>query len=125
MESLDARPAANGNRFEGPATSGHGSPDEQRVTPEFALAPPSVSLPKGGGAIRGIDEKFAVNPATGTGSISVPIAATSGRQGFGPDLALSYDSGFGNGAFGLGWRLSLPRSGPQRYARLALSRQSC
>jgi Salmonella virulence plasmid 65kDa B protein len=31
-----------------------------------------------------------------------------GRQGFGPDLTLSYDSGFGNGAFGLGWRLSLP-----------------
>ena len=29
---------------------------------------PSLSLPKGGGAIRGIGEKFAANPVTGTGS---------------------------------------------------------
>ncbi len=26
---------------------------------------PSISLPKGGGAIRGIGEKFAANPVTG------------------------------------------------------------
>lgn len=30
---------------------------------------PTVSLPKGGGAIRGMGEKFAANPVTGTGSI--------------------------------------------------------
>jgi hypothetical protein len=30
---------------------------------------PSISLPKGGGAIRGIGEKFAANPVTGTGLI--------------------------------------------------------
>src|SRR4051812_5378382 len=47
---------------------------------------PSLSLPKGGGAIRGIGEKFGVNPATGTGSHSVPIASTPGRSGFGPQL---------------------------------------
>ena len=29
-------------------------------------------------------------------------------SGFGPQLALSYDSGTGNGPFGLGWSLSLP-----------------
>ena len=69
---------------------------------------PSISLPKGGGAIRGIGEKFAANPVTGTGSMSVPIAISSGRSGFGPQLSLSYDSGAGNGAFGLGWNLSLP-----------------
>ena len=66
------------------------------------------SLPKGGGAIRGIGEKFAANPVTGTGSMSVPIAASPGRSGFGPQLSLSYDSGAGNGGFGLGWNLSLP-----------------
>ena len=38
-------------------------------------APPSISLPKGGGATRGMGEKFAANPVTGTGSINVPIAA--------------------------------------------------
>src|SRR5688572_16071833 len=71
-------------------------------------AAPSISLPKGGGAIRGIGEKFAANPVTGTGSMSVPIATSPGRSGFGPQLSLSYDSGAGNGPFGLGWSLSLP-----------------
>jgi RHS repeat-associated protein len=71
-------------------------------------AAPSISLPKGGGAIRGIDEKFAANPATGSGSITIPIALSPGRSGFGPQLALSYDSGSGNSAFGFGWNLALP-----------------
>jgi hypothetical protein len=70
--------------------------------------PPSISLPKGGGAIRGMGEKFATNPVTGTGSMSVPIATSPGRSGFGPQLSLSYDSGAGNGPFGLGWNLALP-----------------
>src|SRR3954468_25052732 len=69
---------------------------------------PSVSLPKGGGAIRGIGEKFAANPVTGTGSTQVPLSVSSGRSGFNPELTLSYDSGAGNGQFGLGWSLSLP-----------------
>ena len=72
------------------------------------FAAPSISLPKGGGAIRGIGEKFAANPVTGTGSMTVPIAVSPGRSGFGPQLSLSYDSGAGNGPFGLGWNLSLP-----------------
>lgn len=65
-------------------------------------------MPKGGGAIRGIGEKFAANPVTGTGSLTVPIYASPGRSGFGPQLSLSYDSGAGNGAFGFGWSLALP-----------------
>ena len=39
-----------------------------------------MSLPKGGGAIRGIGEKFAANPVTGTGSMSVPIATSPGYK---------------------------------------------
>ncbi len=69
---------------------------------------PTLSLPKGGGAIQGIGEKFQANPVTGTGSMSVPIAISPGRSGFAPQLALSYDSGSGNGAFGLGWDVGLP-----------------
>ncbi|MCX9012795.1 MAG: hypothetical protein OIN66_16965 [Candidatus Methanoperedens sp.] len=69
---------------------------------------PSISLPKGGGAIRGIGEKFAANPVTGTGSMTVPIFTSPGRSGFGPQLSLSYDSGLGNGPFGFGWSLPLP-----------------
>jgi Salmonella virulence plasmid 65kDa B protein len=67
-----------------------------------------VSLPKGGGAIRGIDEKFSVSQATGTSSVSIPVFTSPARQGFGPQLTLSYDSGVGNGPFGLGWTLALP-----------------
>jgi len=73
-----------------------------------APTPAAISLPKGGGAIRGMGEKFAANPVTGTGSMTVPIATSPGRSGFGPQLSLSYDSGAGNGPYGFGWSLSLP-----------------
>ena len=69
---------------------------------------PTPTLPKGGGAIKGIGEKFAANPVTGTGSMTIPIATSPGRSGFGPELNLSYDSGSGNGEFGFGWNLALP-----------------
>src|SRR6266540_266758 len=75
---------------------------------ERRLTAPSISQPKGGGAIHGMGEKFAANPVTGTGSMSVPLATSPGRAGFGPQLSLSYDSGAGNGPFGFGWSLSLP-----------------
>lgn len=75
---------------------------------QYQSSAPVLSLPKGGGAIRGIGEKFAANPVTGTGSMSVPIATSPGRSGFGPQLTLTYDSGAGNGPFGFGWSLSLP-----------------
>ena len=68
----------------------------------------AISLPKGGGAIKGIGEKFAANPVTGTGSLTVPIFTSPGRSGFSPQLSLSYDSGSGNGPFGFGWQLSIP-----------------
>jgi RHS repeat-associated protein len=70
--------------------------------------PPTISLPKGGGAIRGIGEKFGSNLVTGGGSMSVPIATSPGRSGFGPQLSISYDSAAGNGMFGFGWSISLP-----------------
>jgi YD repeat-containing protein len=81
---------------------------ERGTDKSYYAPPPAVSLPKGGGAIKGMGEKFAANPVTGTGSMSVPIATSPGRSGFGPQLSLSYDSGAGNGIFGLGWNLSLP-----------------
>jgi Salmonella virulence plasmid 65kDa B protein len=69
---------------------------------------PTISLPSGGGAIRGIDEKVSVTLATGTASLGVTVPTTACRHGFGADLTLSYDSGSGNGPFGLGWRLGVP-----------------
>ena len=71
-------------------------------------AAPSVTLPKGGGAIRDIGEKFSVSAATGTAGLTVPVATSPGRAGFGPSLSLDYDSGAGNSPFGLGWHVSLP-----------------
>src|SRR5260370_1360490 len=95
------------------APTGRSSPASSNTSaysPGFqAVQPPSISLPKGGGAIHGIGEKFAANPVTGTGSLTVPIYASPGRSGFGPQLSLSYDSGSGNGPFGFGWSLALPR----------------
>lgn len=49
----------------GPAHS-----SSQQTSP---FTPPQINLPKGGGAIRGIDEKFAANPITGTGSLTVTM----------------------------------------------------
>ncbi|KAG4442598.1 hypothetical protein IFR05_001928 [Cadophora sp. M221] len=64
---------------------------------------PAISMPKGGGAIRSIGERFQANALTGTATINIPIATTPGRGGFGPSLELTYDSGNGNGPFGFGW----------------------
>jgi RHS repeat-associated protein len=90
----------------GPAA---GRPVASTAQAESATSPlPSVALPKGGGAIRGIGEKFAPSPATGTGALTVPIATSPGRGAFAVALQLSYGSGSGNGPFGLGWQLSTP-----------------
>jgi len=91
-----------------PAGETSGSADVGQADRPQQLKAPELSLPKGGGAIRGIGEKFAANPVTGTGSMTVPILTSPGRSGFGPRLSLSYDSGAGNGPFGFGWSLALP-----------------
>src|SRR5271165_518130 len=70
---------------------------------------PQISLPKGGGAIRGIGEKFSANPVSGAGSSTVPICVSPGRSGFAPQLELSYNSGAGDSPFGFGWSISLPQ----------------
>jgi RHS repeat-associated protein len=83
--------------------------ERQQGAPNKApFAVPSIGLPKGGGAIRGIGEKFDTNPVTGTGSMTVPIPTSVSRSELGPNLSLSYDSGAGNGPFGFGWTLSVP-----------------
>src|SRR4029077_18383316 len=78
--------------------------------PETAspFAAPQISLPKGGGAIRGLGEKFKTNPANGTATLTIPVPLSKSRGEFQPALALSYSSGSGNGPYGLGWTLGLP-----------------
>ncbi len=87
--------------------SGASAPDGADATPGKGSLP-VLSLPKGGGAIRGIGEKFAANPVTGTGAMTIPVSASLGRSGFGPELALTYNSGTGNGPFGFGWSMAMP-----------------
>lgn len=80
---------------------------DQGKTESNAIEVPSIALPKGGGAIKGIDEKLSVNAVNGTASFAVPLPVAQAR-GLSPALSLAYNSGAGNGVFGLGWSLSSP-----------------
>ena len=92
-----------------PRLSGKASqPTSSKVGQQDFASVPVLSLPKGGGAIRGIGEKFAANQVAGTGTMSVPVYVSQGRSGYAPQLAVSYDSGSGNSPFGFGWSLALP-----------------
>jgi hypothetical protein len=84
-----------------------GSTDSSGSLTGFLLAPPSIAVPRGGGAVRSIGEKFFVNGTTGTSTLSIPLAASAGRSGSGPQPVLRYDSSNGNGPFGFGWRLDV------------------
>ena len=68
---------------------------------------PTLDLPKGGGAVRGLDEKLATNPVTGSATLTIPLPASQARA-LTPSLALTYDSSAGNGPFGVGISLTLP-----------------
>jgi hypothetical protein len=65
--------------------SSPGSISDTGSKESFQVSAPSISLPKGGSAIPGIGEKFGANPVTGTGSMTVPIATSSGCSGLGPN----------------------------------------
>jgi len=85
------------------ANSNNQNPNNQKNT--LAVEIPSIELPRGGGAIKGIDEKFLVNAVNGTASLNIPIPVPVAR-GFTPGITLTYNSGSGNGIFGMGWSLS-------------------
>jgi RHS repeat-associated protein len=82
----------------------HNNVSNKKETNSIEL--PAISLPKGGGAIRNIDEKFSVNAVNGTAGITIPLPVSPAR-GYTPALSLTYNSGSGNGIFGLGWQLNL------------------
>ncbi|MCA0243579.1 MAG: toxin [Proteobacteria bacterium] len=100
------------------------SPEQDAQAPSF-IAAPQITLPKGGGAIRGLGEKFQTNPVNGTGTLTVPVPLSKSRGNFQPALALSYSSGSGNGPYGVGWTVALNSisrrtdKGVPRYAPFA------
>jgi hypothetical protein len=55
-----------------------------------------------------VDDTFSINPATGAASLAVPIFDASTDEVFSPELLLRYDSRWGNGPFGVGWRVPVP-----------------
>lgn len=72
-----------------------------------------------------LDHKVEVNALAGSARLAVSIPATAGRDGFGPDLALGYDSGTGNSPFGFGWTLSgVPSIGLDAARRLPAYREA-
>src|SRR5262245_15417589 len=97
----ERQPTTNQN-----ASTGSPSDAAPRSAPPTSL--PTISQPTGGGAIRGIGEKLSINPVTGTSALSVPVGTSASRGDFAPQLTLTYDSGAGNGPYGLGWQLALP-----------------
>jgi RHS repeat-associated protein len=88
---------------EGTKTSREAFYNRSAATPSNAIEVPRLELPKGGGALKGIDEKFTVNAVNGTTSLALPLPLTHAHAT--PTVSLSYDSGNGNGAFGIGWSL--------------------
>src|SRR6266700_495964 len=104
--------------------------EQQRLETPSPFAAPQISLPKGGGAIRGLGEKFQTNPANGTATLTIPIPLSKSRSEFQPSLALSYNSGSGNGPYGLGWSMGLPSisrrtdKGVPRYVPFARGAES-
>ena len=67
-----------------------------------------ISLPQGGGAIRGIGETFAPDLQTGTGNFTVPIAVPAGRARPAAEARPGLQHGQRQRQFGLGWSLSIP-----------------
>ncbi len=92
----------------GKTESGKQDKTSSATNDQFTLQIPQINLPKGGGAIKQIDEKFQVNPVNGTASFSIPLPFSKPRNDFVPSLSLGYDSGSGNGSFGLGWNIGIP-----------------
>ena len=67
-----------------------------------------LSLPKGGGAIKGLNEKFSVDAFTGSASSSLAIFSPPERLSKLGEIALSYNSSGGNKHLGIGWSLTEP-----------------
>jgi RHS repeat-associated protein len=79
------------------------------VRAESGAAAGLASLPAGGGGISPLGDRFEPDLVRGSGSYAVPLHLPAGPNEQRPRLTLSYSTGSGNGPFGLGWRLGLPR----------------
>lgn len=86
---------------------------------------PAIAPPRSGGGFQGLTAEFRTGQFSGTASVALPLPISPCAQGGTPSLRLGYDSGNGNGAFGVGWALDRPsvrrmtRRGVPRYRGLS------
>ena len=78
------------------------------MSKESGASNQGISVPKGGGATRGLGDGFTPDFNRGTGSYSVEIQVPKGYRDLAPSLALAYNSAAGDGPFGFGWNMALP-----------------
>ena len=97
-----------------------GSESKEGQDKSWLLSGPVLSTGRGGGALRGTKGEFNCDAHTGSAKLSIPLPFTPDREGVVPPVSLSYDSGNGNGAFGLGWNLGCPRIERSTSRRLPL-----
>lgn len=97
-----------------------GSESKDSQDKSWFLSGPVLSTGRGGGALRGTKGEFNCDAHTGSAKLSIPLPFTPDREGALPPVSLSYDSGNGNGAFGLGWNLGCPRIERSTSRRLPL-----
>lgn len=81
------------------------APTHRRGPPPLTVA--TAAPPQGGGAIRGLGESVSADDFGGGAGFMVPLPFPDAR-GSSPALALTYQSGGGNGAFGSGVDIGLP-----------------
>ncbi|WP_304039163.1 SpvB/TcaC N-terminal domain-containing protein [Fibrobacter succinogenes] len=97
-----------------------GNESKETQNKSWLLSGPVLSTGRGGGALRGTKGEFNCDAHTGSAKLSIPLPFTPDREGVVPPVSLSYDSGNGNGAFGLGWNLGCPRIERSTSRRLPL-----
>lgn len=71
--------------------------------PKDAVGLSKISLPKGPGSIEGLGDSFEPQLNSGTSAYQVKIAVPPGVNGLQPEVSLAYNSGSGNGPFGIAW----------------------
>jgi RHS repeat-associated protein len=64
-----------------------------------------ADLPSGGGGVSPLGDRFQPDLVRGTGNYAVPLHLPRGPNELQPSFQLSYSTGAGDGAFGLGWNL--------------------
>jgi RHS repeat-associated protein len=83
------------------------SENQKQINAHGKIGTPSLSLPKGGGAIKGLGETFQPQSFTGAAGLSIPFPLSAARA-LTPQVGLEYSSGGEQGVFGMGFSLSLP-----------------